>query len=786
MFFKIAFRNLIKRKVYASINIAGLAIGLAACLTIYLYVKDELSYDKFYPDSDRIYRVVREFGQGGDKSYHAANNFQLGVLMRENLSQIKQLTQFSQRIEAKIENGDKIFREKNAHFADNEFFDVFGINLLKGNKNEALVGANKIVLTKESSNKIFGSENPIGKLIKVNDLEYQVTGIVEGFPEKAHFHFNYLLSMETSRQVYGQSMFEHWGNVWVYNYAKLNDGVKADEFDEAINQMAHTHGPGDALNAFNVRFFSQNIEDIHLHSNLSSELEQNGDFELLSILGAVAVLILLIACFNFINLSTARSMWRAKEVGVKKVLGIHRSSLIRQFLGESLLITFLSLILAVFLIATILPFFNDFTGKSIGLGELFLSLPALVMIVLFVGLVAGSFPAFILSSFEPIKILKGQSSQGDSKMAGGFRQVLVVLQFAIAIVLIAGATIIYQQLNYIQTKDLGTDIEGVVALQLKNSTTRENREPLKNALNQIPAVTSISSASDLPFESLNSWRTKPKGMDVDFELINLMAVDDAYINSLDIKVIDGEAKKLDEKSVVVNESFVKHYMLANPVGSEIEIGHLEEPLRVVAVVKDFHFESLHTAVRPLMLYKHPSWFTKLAVRVATNDLDKTLAKIESQWKQINKDEEFSYYFLGDRFDQLYASEEKTAKMVAYFSGFSIFIACLGLYGLAAFLAETKLKEISIRKVLGATINELVSIQFKLFLKLVALAAAIGLPIAYLLLDGWLNGFAYRVQIQTWVLILAVAIILIFTVLSVGYSSLKAALTNPSDNLRVDS
>ncbi len=784
MFFKIALRNLVSRKVYALINIFGLGIGLAACLTIYLYVKDELSYDKFYPHSERIYRIVRESGQGGEKSSNAATNYKLGELAKEYISDIEQLTQFSMPIEAKVKLGENTYLEDKVHWADQNFLKVFGITF-EGSIPEPLATPLKVVISKKIKDKLFGDKKALGELLTIDDRQYEITAIAEGLSSKAHFHFDYLLSLETTKKVYAQDMFDHWGNVWLYNYALLKEDIDIGEFEKQINSMAFEHGPSEALNQYGIRFFSQSIEDIHLHSNLQGELEQNGNYQLLTILIAVAVLILTIACFNFINLSTARSMWRAKEVGVKKVLGVNKLTLVRQFLGESLLITFISLILAVFIISITLPFFNTFTGKSIGVTDIIISLPALAGIVILVGIIAGSFPAFFLSSFDPIKTLKGQSSQGNSKVATSLRQLLVVIQFAIAIVLIVGAVIIYQQLNYIKSKDLGADIEGVVVIKLNNKATRDTRVLMENTLSQLSTVKSVSAASDLPFDELNSWRAKPSNIDVEQELINIIAVDDNYLKSLNMQWVAGGVDKLDSNSMIVNEAFVRHYLMANPVGSEIEIDHMKTPLRIVGVVKDFHFESLHTAIRPVMLYNLPSWYQKLAIRISTTDLDKTMTDIGNAWKSVNPDDELNHEFLADKFSRMYQSEEQTAKMVTYFSIFSIFIACMGLYGLAAFLAETKLKEISIRKVLGATVNQMLTIQMKVFVKLMIIAAIIGIPMAYLLVDDWLSGFVYRVEVQEWVMILAFGIIVLFTIVSVGYSSFRAAITNPSDNLRMD-
>ncbi|MTI41831.1 ABC transporter permease [Fulvivirga lutimaris] len=786
MFFKIALRNLLKRKVYTLINVSGLGIGLAACLTIFLFVKDELNYDKFYPNADNIYRIVRESGVQDDKSSHAVINYKLGELVKENLSQVTMLTQFSQRNEVKVKVEETVFNENNTHFTDNQFFQVFGVDFLEGNKEEALLKPNQVVITEEVSKKVFNDQSAYGKVLSINDIDYEVVGVVNEFPKNAHLHFDYLMSIETTRQIYGESMFEHWGNIWIYTYAVVTDGVNAGELDQAINQMALANGPTEVLNNFNVKFFSQPVSDIHLHSSLSSEMEKNGDFQLVVILVAVAVLILIIACFNFINLSTARSMWRAKEVGVKKILGIRKGNLIKQFLGESMLITTISFLFGMVLITLILPFFNNFTGKELSFSDLLMALPVFVLLILFVGLAAGAFPAFIMSSFEPLKIIKGKSSFGNSKIAGPLRQLLVIFQFTIAVMLIVCAIVIYQQLNFIKSKDLGTNIDNVLVLNLKNKNVRSNIDALENSILQVSGVTSVAATSDLPFEGLNSWRVKTKEGGGNEELINVLTADEKYFSTLDIKWSEQMDKpELDDRSIIVNEAFVKHFYIENPIGKELVIGHIEEPVQIVGVVSDFHYESLHAAIKPLMMYELPSWYRKLVVRLQDNESNNTYASIEQVWKNINPDDPIDYYYLEDKFSSLYDSEEKSAKMISYFSILAIFIACLGLYGLAAFMAETRLKEISVRKVLGASLRELVTIQYKVFFKLIIVAGIMGIPMAIALTNNWLNGFAYRVDFQEWVIVLALGILLFSSLISVGYSSLKAASSNPADNLRVE-
>ncbi|MEM8567954.1 MAG: ABC transporter permease [Bacteroidota bacterium] len=785
MFLKIALRNLLKRKVFSFINISGLALGLGAGLMIYLFIADELDYDNFYPEADRIVRVVREHGEGGDKSASATINYTLGELVKQNMSQVQKLTQLSNRVEFKVSYEDKKLTESKVHFTDNQFFQIFDISFVLGNPKSALINPFEAVLTQQAALRIFDEENALGKTLNIDGLEYLVVGLVEQLPDNAHVHFDYLLSIESTKSFYSESMFNHWGNIWLYTYALLYEGVKLPEFDQALMAQAKENGPPE-LADFGVRFYSQPIKDIHLYSQLSSEVEQNGDILLIRILTAVAVLILLIACFNFINLTTARSAWRSKEVGVKKVLGIRKGELIRQFLGESILTTLIAFTTSLVLVLALLPFFNHFTGKNISLAEVMVMSPVLLLVVTLVGVVAGIIPALFLSSFQPVKTLRGRS-QGDSFFATKLRQVLIVLQFSITIILIIGAFVIFQQLNFVKSKDLGVSLENIIVLRLKNESTKNNGEALKNKLNQSSLITSTSLSSDIPFEGLNSWRVKPEGVDIPDELISIVAVDRDYLKTLQMDITEESPQVAyswdNDQGILVNESFVRHFFISDPIGSEIEIGHIEKPLKIVGVVKDYHFASLHQGIRPLMLYVHPSWYARLTIRPNSGETKTILDLVEANWNEINPDEEMDYFLLEQRFEALYATEEKTGDLVAYFSFFSLVIACMGLYGLAAYVAESKLKEISVRKILGATLKSLVQLQFRVFVKLVFIAGLVSVPAATWIMNNWLNNFAYSTGISWWVVLVAILSVFAFTAVSVGYRSLEAAMTNPVDNLR---
>jgi len=786
MFFKIAFRNLFKRKIFALINIFGLSVGLAACTIIYLHIHNERSYDESFQNN--IYRLAREHSSGGHKSASACVNYKIGELIREKLSGLVALTQFSKAGEIEVQIDGNNYIEKNALFADQQFINVFDLKFVSGNSANALHKPYNIVITQKTANRLFSNSNPINHTIDINGQSYVVTGVVESFPQQSHFNFDFLISLESTRNIYSKSKFEHWGNIWTYTYFIPARESSISDVEHNINQIALTYGPRESLENFNTRFYTQKLSDIHLRSNLSLELSQNGDIQFLYILGAVALLILFIACFNFINLTTARSIWRAKEVGVKKVLGINRKDLILQFTGEALLTTSIAFILCLIWVQITLPIFSDFLNTTITQTELLIATPFLIIIVLFVGVVSGSIPAFLISSFEPIKVLKGISSQGDKNTAKRFREILIFTQFTIAITLIIGGIVIYQQLMYIKTKDLGINVNNIVVIDLNNKRTRNSASLLVNKLNALPQVASTAMSSDAPFNKLNSWRIRLDDYENSNMLINVMSIDEHSFNSFELTLVEGNPQnlvELDKNKIMVNQAFIKHLMITDPIGSSLDIQTLGRSVKIVGVVKDFHFESLHQQIKPLILFNNSDWVSKILIKTQPQDLAGSLKAINDTWKEINPEDAFDYSFISDSFKKLYVSEERTGTMVTFFSFLSILIACLGLYGLAAYVAETKIKEISIRKVLGANLKNLIGLQFGIFLRLILLAGIVAVPLSIWIMTQWLDNFAYRVSIEWWVIIAALITVLLFTILSVGYRSYSAAKSNPTNNLRME-
>ncbi|MEQ9422981.1 MAG: ABC transporter permease [Cyclobacteriaceae bacterium] len=791
-YIKVALRNLWKRKVYSLINIIGLAIGIGACLLIVLYVQDEFSYDKHYSESDRIYRVIRQATNGGEVQQAAAVNYALQDLLIDNFPQIEKAGRLAPRGKSLLTNPENEleFVEERFFFAEQSMVEIFDLEFLSGDPAAALGEPFNILLTEAMAQKYFKDQNPIGKTLQLDgDKTFKVSGVIKEAPINSHFHYDFLASFNSTKGWYRPVMFEHWGNIWMYSYLLLKDGADFQDLERQFVQMLDTHGPP-ALKQFGVSFILQPLEDIHLYSQAQGEIEQNGNATFVYVFMAVAILILLIACFNFINLATARSQWRAKEVGIRKVVGARKKHLIYQFLGESLFLTAIGTILATISVALILPYFNEFTGKALSLsltsnGIVWFSL---ISIVLLVGLMSGSFPAFMLSSFKPIQVLKGKAV-GDQKSASRLRMGLVIFQFTISIVLIIGTIIVYQQLQFMKNKDLGIETEQVLVVPLNSNSARENAEILKTNFSSNANVSMASMASDVPPSRLNSWRFHQIGTPAETEeLIDIVAVDYDYLDILDINVIEGSKLSQDfatheTEGVIFNQAAVDHLGLNNSLGTRFESSTDGKTFNVIGVVENFHFSSLHEEIKPLALHIWPSWYRNVLVKVKVADVSETVAYLENVWNQTVTDWAFEYYFLDQEFGKLYQTEEKLGSLVTYFSVLAIFIASLGLFGLASFMAEQKIKEIGIRKVLGASIPGIVWLQFRVFLSLVAVALILAIPLGIYSMDLWLQDFAYRIDMSWMVFAAAGAFALVTAFLTVSYQSIKAALANPVDSLR---
>ena len=806
----IIFRNLRRRKVFTFINISGLSAGIASCLLIVLYVQDELSYDRFLNHSDRLYRVTTHFTAEGKESGYATAPPPLAAAMQHDLPEVQAVTRvlrwndFTMRPETGV-NEKESFREHGVYYAEPNFFDVLNYPLLAGDAKTALKNPGSLVLTARTARKYFGNEmawqEMVGKNVRVGKSEWpcKITGIVADLPAQSHFHFDMLL-YEAS--MFGE-IFEggNWGWPIVHTYALLNaDAAKQPgAFAKKLNTLVPRYvlpyikkeSPKDAENA-RVAFALQPVTDIHLNSNLLRESEPNSQMAQVYIFSLIAVFILLIACVNFMNLSTAQSAQRAREVGVRKVLGSEQRQLIGQFLLESLLLTGLSTALAMVLITAINPVFSQLVGKSIVFNPLAQPwlLACIAGLTLIVGLVAGSYPAFYLTRFRPQEVLKGKliASKGSYNLRNG----LVVFQFALSIGLIICTLLVYQQLRFIQEKNPGFDKENILVIHNGGEINEQEKEAFAQALSANSAIANVSFATSIPAQSEFHMRSFNIENSPDSFGFNWFQADEAYLKTMGLQLAAGRgfARHLasDTAAVLLNEAAVRELGLKDPVGRYLILNQGapdQARLQVIGVLKDFNFESYHQKVKPLAIqyFRNVYLDDYILVRLAAGNPTNSLAHAKAQWKAFEPKIPFTYSFLDQDFDALFHAEQKLSNVMLVFTALAIFIACLGLFGLAAFTAEQRTKEIGIRKILGASVFSILSLLSRDFVKLILVSFVIAIPIAWYAMNQWLQNFAYRIDIAWWIFGIAGLGALAIALLTVSFQAIRAALANPVKSLR---
>jgi putative ABC transport system permease protein len=806
-YFKIAWRNLTKNKTFSIINIAGLASGLACFILVALYVADELSYDKYNEKASRIYRVNSDIVFGGNKMHMAVSPDPMGATLKKDYPQVEEYVRFFDAGGIKrMKKGNEYMRETNTVYADSTLFSVFTLPAVAGNTKTALNEPNTVVITETIANKYFGTSNAIGKTIETgndkNDM-YRVTAVIKDIPTNSHFNFDFIFSMKNVE--YG------WGNFLSNNfqtYILLKEGTNYKTFEKNLDVIINTYVLAQAKQVMQVSSMEEfkkagnkleyslmPLTDIHLHSDRSGEMGVNSSIQYVYIFSAVALFVLLLACINFMNLSTARSTGRAKEVGIRKVLGTEKQSLIGQFLTESTLMAFISLLLAVAIVWLCMAYFNQLSGKQLAIQDLLQPKYTFFLLLLpvAVGLLSGIYPAFFLSSFNPVTVLKGKFGSGFKK--SNLRNVLVVFQFATSIILIAATIIVYRQLNYIQTKNLGFNREQVLVVR-GTMALGNNKDVFKEEITKLSGVKNTTYAGYLPVS--NSSRTdnsfsKEAVMDSKNALsMQVWDIDDTYINCMGMEMIKGRnfSKDFisDSSGIIINETAAKVLGFDNPVGkklySSFNIAEGVKPAiyTILGVVKNFHFESLRENVGPLCFrYGKSDW--AVAFKVNTADVKNLVSNVESKWKAMAPGQPFAYNFLDEAFDNMYHVEQRTGKLGLTFAVIAILIACLGLFGLATYMAEQRTKEMGIRKVLGATTESLIQLLSKDFLRLVVVALVLAIPLAWFFMHQWLQDFAYRVNIPWWVFAAAGFAAVLIALLTVSYQSIKAALMNPVKSLK---
>lgn len=806
-YFKIAFRNIFKNKLFSLINILGLAVGIACAIVILLFVQDELSYDQFHSKKDRIVRVTREWlNQDGESNLHLARVAPpIGTLLINDYPQtIERMVRILSDYNTKLKYNNKIFIEEKFYWAEKDFFKIFDFKLIEGNKEAALAKPGSVVISQSMAKKLFGNEDPIGKTINYEDqADLLVTGIFEDVPRNSHFKFDYLGSLISLYNVFGRDFFEtNWSSNNYATYLLLGNARLKEELQTNIPSFInkhygaaikrHTgHDPTQPPSKTNLLHL-QNLTDIHLYSNLNSEFEQNGDITNVYLFSAIAVFILLIACINFMNLATAKSSKRAKEIGMRKVLGAYKKQLVYQFIGESLFITFFAVIISIGLLEAALPALNNFIGKELAVNytQNFAAVGGIFLIALLVGLISGSYPAFLLSSFKPSSVLKGNSQPGSGRSL--FRTTLVVAQFTISIVLIISMSVVSNQMEYFKNKKLGFNKDQIVILPASESM-RENLDGFKSILLQNPNITSAATSDLIPSDKLlNSWgaeryennSTVPLG----FRLA-VVQVDNDFIDTYQFKLLAGrkfsrEFSTDDSSSYIINEFAAKRlgWSPDEAIGKPLVYGDV--PGTIVGVLADFNFESLHNEVSPIIFVNTKTNGRNFSIRLSGN-IPAAIDFLIGIWEKYNPDYPFEYSFLNEDFDSLYKSEEQLGEIFGVFSFLAVFIACLGLLGLASFAAEQKTKEIGIRKVLGATVTNIVSRFTFEFVKLILIANIIAWPIAYYGMNLWLNNFAYKSDITISIFISAGVIALLMAVATISFQAVKASLTNPAKTLKYE-
>ena len=802
-YLKIAFRNLVKNKVYSFINIFGLAIGIATCLVISLFVKDELSYDRFNEKADRIVRVVFKANINGGKINESFVMPPTAQALKNDYPEVQQATRLRNFGSPRVVIGEKMFNDDPMAYVDANFFDVFTIPFLKGNPKTALIQPNCVVLSRAVAQKYFGDENPIGKVIyfrKGADAPaFRVTGLFDKIPSNSHFHFDLLGSMTSDAEAKSTS----WLTSNYFTYLLLTEGTDYKKLEAKLPATVEKYmGPqiiqamGMSLSQFRTKgnelgLHLQKLTDIHFYSEGTNELEASGNIKYVYIFGAIALFMLLIACINFMNLSTAGASKRAKEVGVRKVLGSAKLELVRQFLMESLLLTSFALLLSMILVPLVLPIFNELSGKNLSLDFAAnpLTLVGLLAFGLLVGVLAGSYPAFFLSSFKPIAVLKGRFV--GSKKTIGLRSGLVVFQFCVSICLIVGTTVVYQQLSYIQNKKLGYDKDQLIVLQ-NSWALGKNETVFRDELLKDSRVANVTASPYRPAGPSNSNNSLAYPENNDAQIMRTLqyGIDERYIPTLGMQIVAGRNFNKDFASdssgIIINEAATKAFGWSsnNAVGHNITRNNsFKKVYKVIGVVKDFHFKSLHESISPLLMVYENNW--GLIVKVKTRDVSGLLASMKSRWKSFGMDEPFEYAFMDELFTKTYLAEQKTSTILSLFAGLTIFIACLGLFGLATFTAEQRTKEIGVRKVLGANVGQIIGLLSKDFLKLIVVACVIAFPFGYWGMNQWLQDFAYRIDISWWVFVVAGVSALAIALLTVSFQSIKAALMNPVKSLKTE-
>jgi len=797
-YLKIAYRNIKKHMGYSLINVAGLAIGMACCILILLFVFDELSYDKFHENHDRIIRVTRKwFNEDGVVNLHLGHVAPpVAPLLKNDFPEIIHAVRIIGIGGLLVGNDSAFYEETRFFFAEEDIFKVFTFDMIAGDPETALRDPFSVVITDEMAERYFGTEDPIGKSLTIQassqKADMKVTGVIKPLPHNSHFHTDFLGSFKTYEAVVGDRELQSWASNNYATYLLLPEDYDINRLKSQLDPFIDRH-MSEGRSA-RTKLELQPLTDIHLYSHLDSEIEANSDITYVYVFSIIALFVLLIACVNFMNLATARSAGRAKEVGLRKVIGAQRPQLIRQFLSESIITAVISLLIALGIVLLVLPKFNQFVGR-----DLFLNISEnislfffLFFIAIFVGLVSGIYPAVFLSAFKPVRVLKGNLDAGRKGLS--FRTVLVVFQFATSIILIICVGIVSSQLDYMQSRNLGFDEEHVVVLP-SSPAIIFRLEGFKTRLLQNPNILSVSAAKRVPSGRLldSSGARVLSGetsQPINFRIAQLM-VDYDYIPTFKMEMAAGRNFSRDmgtdpDQAFILNEAAVKRIgwkSAEEAIGKGF--GYGQRNGQITGVVKDFHFESLHQEISPIVMFLSKTDLAQISIRIGPENIPQTMAFLKDIWAELRPNYPFSYYFIDENFDQLYRSEENLQRIFSYFAFLSVLIGCLGLFGLASYSAERRTKEIGIRKVLGASATGLAILLSKELTKWILLANVIAWPAAYLIMSRWLQNFAYRSGIAFGTFLIAGGIAWVIAFLTVSYQAIKASLADPIAALKYE-
>ncbi len=805
-YFKTAFRNLLRYKGFSLINIASLTIGLIGCLVIGLFVWDELQYDKSIKGGENVYRIYEQRNDNNSITYAACVPPAFATFVKQQYPEVETSTRILMSGDKYLmEAGDKKAYEKKGWFVESSFFKIFPLRLIKGDPAASLTMPFVVVISEDLANRYFGNVNPMGKTIKINKQDYAVRGVLAKLPEHFHLKFNYLMSL-ASANIPKEGM-EKWTWDQFYTYVKLKPGTNIqqlqDKFQAYVKKNIYPTLP-QAGSTFLPLF--QSLKNIHLQS--SDFIYDNairGNETYVKGLTIIALFVLVIACFNFINLATARSFRRAKEIGIRKVVGAERRQLVIQFIGETVLLSVLSVIIATIATLLLLPSLNEFTGKSISFNLFTNPVLALLIIVagIIIGILAGIYPALVLSGFQPIKVLKNMKLSGSGVSTGWLRKALVVVQFALSSLLIVSSTIVYRQIKYLNNKDLGFNKEQVVYFQIRDSLANnpQTLETFKSELKRSPNVVSVTSGYGLPGDQFAGDRITIPGNGGDKEYpANVFIGDYDYVKTLGLKIIAGRDFSRDmstdvEEAFIINETAVKELGFGIPekaLGQRLNWNkwipdslHPVKKGKVIGVVRDFHYKSLHEKVTASVIQIYPPVVFTAALKLKTAHLKKTVSYINNTWNKFSPGYPLDYKFMDETYGKMYENEEKLGSLLWIFTIMAIVVGCMGLFALAAFNAEQRIKEIGIRKVLGASAINIMGLLSKNFLVLVLIGSLIAFPVAWWAMNNWLKDFPYRVNISWWIFFAAGLVAVIIALLTISFQAIKAALANPVKSLRTE-